>query len=123
MNQLDFLNDPRTIQQVDPTPLEVAINRQPMRRFIVETEFHGGIWENVWAEDGKPDTFATLNDAVQEIRDHIIDSISAVEAGDMKDSPDPSNFRIVEESQREIGQEVMAVYYFTGRPWMYEAAL
>lgn len=25
--QLDFLNDPRTIQQVDPTPLEHAIKR------------------------------------------------------------------------------------------------
>jgi len=25
--QFDFLNDPATIQQVNPTPLEVAINR------------------------------------------------------------------------------------------------
>lgn len=43
-----------------------------------------------------PQTFATYAEAEQEIKDHITDCIEEVEAGNMEDSPDPSEFRIVE---------------------------
>lgn len=36
--QLDFLNDPATIQLVNPTPLEVAINRATPGQRAYESE-------------------------------------------------------------------------------------
>lgn len=80
----------------------------------------GNDWENTWRKDagednpdGTPVTFNTLEDAVSEIRDHIIDCINAVEGGDMEDSPDPSEFRIV-------GSDGTA-YEYTGAGYDYAA--
>ena len=70
-------------------------------------------WENCWTDgEGKPVTFATIADAVQAIKSHLTDCINAVEGGDMEDSPDPSEFRIVGNGD---------VYEFTGLPWDYQA--
>jgi hypothetical protein len=64
----------------------------------------GNDWENVWHTDagehnpnGTPQTFPTLNAAMEAIKDHITDCINAVESGDMSDSPDPSDFRIIDD--------------------------
>ena len=43
-----------------------------------------------------PATFDTYEDAAEAIKDHIIDCINAVEGGHLEDSPDPSEFRVVE---------------------------
>lgn len=96
---------------------QAAIAKARTRPYIVEQEIGDG-WENTWREDagehnpdGTPQTFSTLDEAVDAIKNHITDSINAVEAGDMQDSPDPSEFRIV------IGGEV---YEYTGNaPWDY----
>ena len=71
-------------------------------RYEVQTLHANGEYENVWREDagidnpeGTPVTFATMDDADAAIRDHIIDCINAVEGGEMEDSPDRSDFRIV----------------------------
>ena len=66
-------------------------------KYVVETRMgvRDHVWENCWTVDGVPETFATYNDAEEAIKDHIIDCINAVEGGDMEDSPDPSEFRIV----------------------------
>ena len=69
-------------------------------------------WENCWTDgEGKPVAFATIADAVQAIKDHITDCINAVEGGDMEDSPDPSELRIVGNGR---------VYEYTGMPWDYQ---
>lgn len=88
-------------------------------RYEVQQEI-GNDWENVWRDDagehnpeGTPVTFDTLEEAVSEIRDHIIDCINAVEGGDMEDSPDPSEFRIV----RNDG----IAYEYTGIGYRYAA--
>lgn len=55
-------------------------------------------WENCWTVGenlDQPATYPTLDAAIDAIRDHITDCIEAVECGDMQDSPDPSEFRIV----------------------------
>jgi len=55
-----------------------------------------GTWKNCWRYDnGEPMTFAIRGEAEEAVKDHIIDCINAVEGGDMEDSPDPSEFRIV----------------------------
>lgn len=89
-------------------------------RLEVQMEI-GNDWENVWridagenSPDGTPQTFATLDEAIQAIKEHITDCINAVEGGDMQDSPDPAEFRIVDGS----GQ----IYEFQGMPWRYESA-
>jgi hypothetical protein len=64
--------------------------------FAVETEM-GNSWENCWRDDdGRQRLFHTREDAEQEIKDLITDCVNAVEGGDMEDSPDPSEFRVVE---------------------------
>ena len=66
--------------------------------YEVQTEMLGG-WENCWTDGGnhdKPLRFATREEAEDAIKDHIADCINAVEGGDMLDSPDPSNLRVVE---------------------------
>lgn len=90
-------------------------------RFIVEQEIGSGGWENTWSDDNAPMEFTSFDDAVDEIRDHITDCINAVESGDMDDSPDPADFRIVEEEINEIGNEVKEIYTFTGNPWEYKS--
>jgi hypothetical protein len=60
-------------------------------RYAIEMNI-GGAFER-FPEDGLYDT---REDAEQAIRDHITDCINAVEAGEMEDSPDPSDFRVVE---------------------------
>jgi hypothetical protein len=53
-------------------------------------------WENCWKDDaGNPELFDSRDDAQEAIKDHITDCINAVEGGDMEDSPDPSEFRVV----------------------------
>ena len=70
------------------------------RRFVVETRFEGTgeTWENCWTDNntGLPLTFSSRDAAQEEINDHIKDCINAVEGGDMQDSPDTSDFRIIE---------------------------
>ena len=81
-----------------------------MKRYTVETEMLVG-WENCWTDSNeKLMTYATLDAAADDIRDHVIDCINAVEGGDMIDSPEASNFRIVEESDSGKGWEVTAIY-------------
>lgn len=65
-------------------------------KYAVETLFTYG-WENCWREeDGSLTLFETREDAEQAVKDLITDCINAVEGGDMEDSPDPSEFRVVE---------------------------
>ncbi len=67
-----------------------------MKKYAVETQMLN-TWESCWTDDnGNPITFDTMGDAQQAIKDHICDCINAVEGGDMLDSPDPSEFRVVE---------------------------
>lgn len=64
-------------------------------RYAVEILFTHG-WENCWTkENGEPVTFATYEQAEQEMKDHIIDCINAVESGYMENSPDPTDLRVV----------------------------
>jgi hypothetical protein len=64
--------------------------------FIVETLFHGAVWENCWTDDsGSPLTFPSWEAAQAELTEHIRDCIYAVEAGDMIDAPSVTDFRIV----------------------------
>jgi hypothetical protein len=64
--------------------------------YEVQTEMLIG-WENCWTDaEGKPVTYATREEAIAAIADHIIDCVDAVDAGDMIDAPEPSEFRIVE---------------------------
>ena len=64
-------------------------------KYAVETLFINR-WENCWKDDaGNPELFETRDDAEQAIKDHITDCVNAVEGGEMEDSPDPSEFRIV----------------------------
>ena len=81
-----------------------------MQRYTVETEMMN-TWENCWTDAfGRPVHYDSLDAAVDGIRDHITDCINAVEGGDMQDSPDPSEFRIVEETDSSNGWEVIAIY-------------
>ena len=65
-------------------------------RYEVQTEMLSG-WENCWTDgDGTKVTFATREEAETAIKDHLSDCISAVEGGDMIDSPDPTSLRVVE---------------------------
>jgi hypothetical protein len=65
-------------------------------KYAVETLFIN-VWENCWRNaDDSLTFFDTREDAEQEIKDHITDCINAVEGGHMEDSPDPSEFRVVE---------------------------
>lgn len=71
-------------------------------RYEVQIEMPSG-YENGWTMDagehnptGTPATYATREEAQQAIDDHMAECIEAVEAGDMSDCPDASNFRIAE---------------------------
>lgn len=64
--------------------------------YIVEREMVNGQWQAWGEDDGTPTVYAMPEQAAEEIRDHIIDCINEVEGGEMEDSPDPSEFRIVE---------------------------
>jgi hypothetical protein len=65
-------------------------------KYAVETLFIN-TWQNCWNDgSGKPVLFDTRDEAEEAIKDHIIDCINAVEGGDMEDSPDPSELRVVE---------------------------
>lgn len=86
--------------------------------YIVEMAIGDG-WENVWRYDagehnpeGTPQTFESVTDAIDAIKDHIKDCINAVEGGDMEDSPDPSEFRIMREG--------VAYEYTSGMDWQPE---
>jgi hypothetical protein len=64
-------------------------------KYAVEALFIN-TWENCWKDDaGKPELFDTREHAQEAIKDHITDCINAVEDGDMEDSPDPIEFRVV----------------------------
>ena len=64
-------------------------------KYAVEMLFIN-IWENCWKDGaGKPTLFEAREDAEQAIKDHITDCINAVEGGDLEDSPDPSEFRVI----------------------------
>lgn len=82
--------------------------------YKVQTSFFGLSWENVWRSNGKLETFDTLDDAIDAIRDHIIDCINAVESGAMDDSPAQDAFRIVDGNN---------IYEWTGTAWEYEICL
>lgn len=53
-------------------------------------------WTNVWSEDDKPMTFGSRKAAQAEIDEFLSDVADAVRRGDMSDSYDPDDFRIVE---------------------------
>lgn len=65
-------------------------------RFVVETCFHGGHWENCWTdENSEPSTFATRAEAQAEIDDVLADTAEAYAAGDVSDPHHQDDFRIV----------------------------
>ena len=65
-------------------------------KYAVEMILFNNSWENVWHDGaGNPMLFDSREQAEDEIKDHIIDCINAVEAGEMEDSPDPTDFRVV----------------------------
>ena len=65
-------------------------------KYAVEMIQSNNRWENVWLDDnGSPTLFNTREEAEEEIKGHITDCINAVEGGDMEDSPDPTEFRVV----------------------------
>lgn len=65
-------------------------------KYAVETLFTYG-WENCWLDANESLTFFdTREDAERAIKEHISDCIDAVEEGFLEDSPDPSEFRVVE---------------------------
>lgn len=66
-------------------------------KYAVEQEMTSG-FEPVWFEDDgiTRRTYDSRDAAEDEIKDHITDCINAVEGGLMDDSPDPSEFRVVE---------------------------
>jgi hypothetical protein len=71
-------------------------------KYAVETLFVNDVWENCWRDNhNNPTLFDSRDDAEQAIKDCITDCINAVEGGDMEDSPDPSEFRVVEVSESE----------------------
>lgn len=87
--------------------------------FEVEMEIGNG-WENCWHYDagennpnGTPQTFETLDEAIDAIRDHETDSIAEMEAGNLDDNEDRSMFRIRNESD---------IYNWTGEGFNYELA-
>jgi len=83
-----FVNSPDTVAVQEFSP--------PATLYEVQTEMLSG-WENCWTdENGERITFASRNEAEQAMKDHIIDCVNAVEAGDMVDSPDPASLRVVE---------------------------
>jgi hypothetical protein len=57
-------------------------------------------WANSWREDDKPMTFASKEDAEEDIAEHIYLCNEAVARGDMDDAPDRDEFMIVEEGKR-----------------------
>jgi hypothetical protein len=99
-----------------------------MKRYIVETEMLG-TWENCWTggdellgNDDMPRTFTEIDAAVDDIRDHITDCINAAEATHMDDSPDATEFRIIEETDSGNGWEVTGIFYCTNpAAFTYEA--
>ena len=66
-------------------------NGLPSTRFAIAMDI-GGVFERL-PEDGLYDTRERVERA---IKDHIANCIKAVEAGELDDSPDPSDFRAVE---------------------------
>ena len=54
----------------------------------------GGQYENVWESDGKPETFATFEEAEAALVEHLRDYQLAVEAGYMDDAPSRDEFEI-----------------------------
>jgi len=54
----------------------------------------GNYYENVWECDGKPETFATVDEADAALAEHLRDYQLAVEAGYMDDIPTRDQFQI-----------------------------
>jgi alcohol dehydrogenase YqhD (iron-dependent ADH family) len=79
-------------------------------RYEVQTRFYGDTWENVWKSGDIKETYDTFDDAVDAIREHIIDCINAVGGGHMEDSPEQDSFRIV------AGGDI---YTWAGSAWDY----
>lgn len=52
-------------------------------------------WENVWSVEGSPATFATYEEAEEELLDHLATCARATGYGWMGDAPSIDEFRIV----------------------------
>lgn len=81
--------------------------------YQVQTCFYDNKWENIWKADDVPESFDSLNEAIDAIRDHIIDCINAVESGYMEGNPAQESFRIVSGD---------TIYEWTGQGWEYDIA-
>lgn len=70
------------------------------KHYIVETWTLCDGWVNCWStqdtEMAHPVCFETREQAEDAIRDYLADCIDAVQRGDMADSPDPTDLRVVE---------------------------
>ncbi len=65
--------------------------------YEVQALFYGGHWQNCWTDSNElPRTFESVEDAQQEIDEHIRDCGEAAKRGYMMDTPEQSDFRIVE---------------------------
>jgi hypothetical protein len=56
--------------------------------------FIGNRWENVWSFDEEPETFASYQDALIAIEEHLWECEGAVRAGHLDDMPTRDSFRI-----------------------------
>lgn len=57
----------------------------------------GSEWENTWHEDDLPLQFGSLDEAIEELQDHVESVGEAINAGEMDERsfPDLEEFRIV----------------------------
>lgn len=67
-----------------------------MTKYEVQEYCLYGGWTNNWMTDGAPTYFNTADDAQAELDAFLKDMRDEVEAGNMIDAPDASEFRIVE---------------------------
>lgn len=54
----------------------------------------GNYWENVWSQDGEPETFDSYGDADAALAEHLRDCRYAVDAGHLDNMPTRDSFRI-----------------------------
>jgi len=72
-----------------------------MKRWEVQT-LCGNSWENCWAEDDRPMTFASEEEARDALAEHLFDVEQAVRDGHMREGFDPAEFRVVP-CEQEVG--------------------
>ena len=67
------------------------------KQWEVQTKFHYG-WENCWHNDfdGNLETFDTIEDAQQELKEYLLDMEYEHKHGNISVSYDKNDYRIVE---------------------------